>query len=67
MLMDAKNLIAEGKSYLGIEFGSTRIKGVVIDEAGNVLATGGHGWGIRDSFKYHLEMELELRAWLRSF
>ena len=42
--MDAKNLIAEGKSYLGIEFGSTRIKGVVIDEAGNVLATGGHGW-----------------------
>ncbi len=42
--MDAKNLIAEGKAYLGIEFGSTRIKGVVIDENGTVLATGGHGW-----------------------
>lgn len=42
--MDAKNLIAEGKSYLGIEFGSTRIKGVVIDESGTVLATGGHSW-----------------------
>lgn len=42
--MDAKNLIAEGKSYLGIEFGSTRIKGVVIDECGTVLATGGHSW-----------------------
>ncbi len=42
--MDAKNLIAEGRSYLGIEFGSTRIKGVVIDGDGNVLATGGHGW-----------------------
>ena len=42
--MDAKNLIAEGKSYLGIEFGSTRIKGVVIDENGTVLATGGHSW-----------------------
>ena len=42
--MDAKNLIAEGRSYLGIEFGSTRIKGVVIDENGEVLATGGHSW-----------------------
>ncbi len=42
--MDAKNLIAEGKAYLGIEFGSTRIKGVVIDENGAVLATGGHSW-----------------------
>ena len=42
--MDAKNLIAEGKSYLGIEFGSTRIKGVVIDDKGTVLATGGHSW-----------------------
>jgi len=42
--MDAKNLIAEGKSYLGIEFGSTRIKAVVIDDVGTVLATGGHSW-----------------------
>ena len=42
--MDAKQLIAEGRSYLGIEFGSTRIKGVVIDENGEVLATGGHSW-----------------------
>ena len=42
--MDAKNLIAEGKAYLGIEFGSTRIKGVLIDDAGEVLATGGHSW-----------------------
>ena len=43
-VMDAKQLIAEGKAYLGIEFGSTRIKGVVIDENGEVLATGGHSW-----------------------
>lgn len=42
--MEAKNLIAEGKAYLGIEFGSTRIKGVVIDENGTVLATGDHAW-----------------------
>lgn len=33
----------------------------------HVYPSGGHGWGIRDSFKYHLEMELELRAWLLSF
>ena len=30
--MEAKKLIEEGKSFLGIEFGSTRIKAVVIDE-----------------------------------
>ena len=42
--MDAKKLIEEGRSYLGIEFGSTRIKAVVIDDAGTVLATGGHSW-----------------------
>ena len=32
-----------------------------------VYPTGGHGWGNRDSFKYHNEMQLELKAWLRSF
>ncbi len=42
--MDNKAIIEQGKSYLGIEFGSTRIKAVVIDEKGTVLATGGHGW-----------------------
>lgn len=33
----------------------------------HIFPAGGHGWGIRDSFKYHVEMELILRAWLRSF
>ncbi|MCI5710821.1 MAG: alpha/beta hydrolase [Prevotella sp.] len=33
----------------------------------HVYPTGGHGWGSRNSFMYHNEMELELRAWLRSF
>ncbi len=42
--MDNKALIEQGKSFLGIEFGSTRIKAVVIDDKGKVLATGGHGW-----------------------
>ncbi len=42
--MDVCKLISEGKSVLGIEFGSTRIKAVLIDEAGTPLASGGHTW-----------------------
>ena len=42
MNAETKNLISQGKSILGIEFGSTRIKAVLIDKSGNVLATGGH-------------------------
>lgn len=33
----------------------------------HVYPSGGHGFGMRESFRYHTEMELELRAWLRSF
>jgi len=33
----------------------------------HVYPSGGHGWGIRPTFKYHLEMLLELKAWLKSF
>ena len=32
------------KTSLGIELGSTRIKGVLIDESHNVIAEGGFGW-----------------------
>jgi acetyl esterase/lipase len=32
-----------------------------------IYPTGGHGFGIRQSFTYHFEMMLELKAWLRSF
>ena len=32
------------KKILGIEFGSTRIKAVLCDEKGKVLAQGGYGW-----------------------
>ena len=35
--MDAKNLILHGNTALGIEFGSTRIKGVLVDYDGNVF------------------------------
>jgi acetyl esterase/lipase len=33
----------------------------------HVYPTGGHGWGYRESFNYHIEMVLELRAWLQTF
>lgn len=33
----------------------------------HVYPSGGHGFGIRERFQYHNEMELELKAWLRSF
>lgn len=32
------------KSYIGIEFGSTRIKGVLIDENHNPIASGSYDW-----------------------
>ncbi len=36
--------IKNGKTALGIEFGSTNIKGVLVGESGEVLATGSFGW-----------------------
>ncbi|EOS35712.1 ATPase [Lachnospiraceae bacterium] len=42
--MDKKELIMSGRTALGIELGSTRIKGVLIDLQGNVLAVGIHDW-----------------------
>lgn len=38
-----------------------------VPAAMHVYPSGGHGFGIRQSFSYHLEMMLELKAWLRSF
>ena len=37
--MDKKQIIQEGKTSLGIEFGSTRIKAVLIEKGGEVLAS----------------------------
>lgn len=42
--MDAKRIIEDGKSIIGIELGSTRIKSVLIDDTGRILAAGGHNW-----------------------
>ena len=33
----------------------------------HIYPTGGHGFGIRQSFAHHLELMLELRSWLQSF
>ena len=42
--MDAKQTITAGKAILGIEFGSTRIKAVLIDENNKPIAQGSHEW-----------------------
>ena len=39
-----KNAIVNGKTVLGIEFGSTRIKAVLADEENKVIAIGNHDW-----------------------
>ena len=43
-MSDVKNTIANGKAVLGIEFGSTRIKAVLIDENNMPIASGDHDW-----------------------
>ena len=42
--MSAKETIQAGKAILGIEFGSTRIKAVLIDEDNKPIAQGSHEW-----------------------
>ncbi len=42
--MTAKQTIETGKAILGIEFGSTRIKAVLIDEENKPIAQGSHEW-----------------------
>lgn len=41
---NAKDTIINGKAILGIELGSTRIKGVLIDENNVPIASGAHDW-----------------------
>ena len=43
-MSDAKKAIAEGSTFLGIEFGSTRIKAVLTDKEYNSLASGSFSW-----------------------
>ena len=43
-MSDVKNTITSGKAVLGIEFGSTRIKAVLVDENNLPIASGDHDW-----------------------
>lgn len=43
-MSDAKNAILSGKTALGIEFGSTRIKAVLTGEDNAPIASGSHEW-----------------------
>jgi len=43
-MSDMKTVIESGKTVLGIEFGSTRIKAVLIDENNAPIASGSHDW-----------------------
>ena len=42
--MTSKEIIQSGKAILGIEFGSTRIKAVLIDPENKPIAQGSHTW-----------------------
>ncbi len=44
MKADAKKTIEQGKAVLGIEFGSTRIKAVLVDTENRPIAQGSHEW-----------------------
>ena len=41
---EIKKTIEEGRAVLGIEFGSTRIKAVLIDEDKSPIASGSYDW-----------------------
>ena len=43
-MSNAAQVIEAGKAVLGIEFGSTRIKAVLVDEAAKPIASGAHDW-----------------------
>ncbi len=43
-MRNVEEVIADGKAVLGIEFGSTRIKAVLIDEDHKPIASGDHVW-----------------------
>ncbi len=54
----ARNKIKEGRTILGIELGSTRIKGVLLDDEHKVISTSGFSWENRleeGVWTYHLD------------
>ena len=49
-----KKAIREGRTALGIEFGSTRIKAVLVDENHTPVAMGNHDWENRQIGRAHV-------------
>ena len=43
-MSEAKTAILNNKTALGIEFGSTRIKAVLVDDKYNPIASGSYEW-----------------------
>ena len=43
-MAEIKEVIEGGRAVLGIEFGSTRIKAVLVDEDNTPVAAGSHEW-----------------------
>ena len=43
-MANAKEYIESGRTALGIEFGSTRIKAILVDENNTPIASGRHEW-----------------------
>lgn len=57
-MSNAKETIESGRAVLGLEFGSTRIKAVLVDEDSKPIAQGAHDWENRledGIWTYHLE------------
>jgi sugar (pentulose or hexulose) kinase len=44
MINDMKDIISSGKIYLGVEFGSTRIKAVLTADGGQVIGKSSYNW-----------------------
>ncbi|MCA0753515.1 FGGY-family carbohydrate kinase [Paenibacillus sp. N4] len=58
MSFDVRNAIQSGKTVLGIELGSTRIKAVLIGEDHTAIASGSHDWEnsyVNNIWTYSLE------------
>ena len=64
--MDKALIIKEGRTALGIEFGSTRVKAVLIDEGCTPLASGSYEWENRLENGYWTYSLTEVHTALKS-
>ena len=65
-MTDTRAALAAGKTALGIEFGSTRVKAVLIGEDAAVLAEGSHTWENRFENGYWTYRESDILEALQS-